>query len=78
MTQLGITYYLYGDGRISRLMNHVGLAAAYQHDLLTNANLVGAVLHVHKLDVGVFCPRGGCADPVFATSVNAQLFRRLF
>lgn len=78
ITQIGLTYYLYGDGRLSRLLDHVGVAAAYQRDAITSTNLVGAVLHVHRLDVGFFCPRAKCAHPVFATSVNAQVIRRIF
>jgi hypothetical protein len=78
ITQIGLTYYLYGDGRVSRLLDHVGLAAAYQRDAMTSTNLFGAVLHVHRLDVGFFCPRAKCADPVLATSVNAQIIRRIF
>jgi hypothetical protein len=77
--QLGLTYYLFGTDRVSRVLHHVGIAGAVQQNLLTGQTLVGAVLHVNRFDVGVLCAHGErCRRPVFALSANAQVFQGVF
>lgn len=66
--QLGASYYLFGKG--SGLINHIGLAAAYQRDLSVGGDLWGGVLHVRDYDFGVLCPKGNCRDYVIVASKN--------
>jgi hypothetical protein len=77
VSQLGLSYYLFGKGTVAKLLNHVGVAGAYQHDLTLGTDLYGAVLHVNRVDFGYFCERK-CVKPVWATSLNVQLIRRVF
>ena len=77
VSQLGLTYYLFGKNAFASLLNHIGLAAAYQHELNSGADLYGGVLHVNRIDVAFFCERV-CVKPVWATSFNVQLIRRIF
>jgi hypothetical protein len=77
VSQLGLTYYFFGENAFARLANHIGLAGAYQHELHSGADLYGGVLHVSRIDLAFFCERV-CVKPVWATSVNVQLIRRIF
>ena len=78
VTQLGMSYYFFANNTVARLVNHLGVAAAYQHDMLTHADLWGAVVHLRTIDLAAFCPTKGACRPVIATSVNVQLVRRFF
>jgi len=76
VSQVGLTYYFFAHNRLKSLVNHLGVAGAYQHELGAGVDLYGVVLHLNRLDFGFFCQRK-CVTPVWATSINVQLIRRI-
>jgi len=68
--QVGTSYYFFGDNGFMKWLNHVGVAAAYQHDLVNREDLYGGVLHVQQYDIGFLCPRRTCKDWTIVASKN--------
>lgn len=75
--QAGLSYYLFGDSKLSGLINHIGIAGAYQRDLITKRNLWGAVLHLRTYDAGILYDLKS-KDYVVSGSVNFQIFKNIF
>ncbi len=78
VAQLGLTYYLYGDSWLAGKLHHIGLAAAYQRDLVNGVNLAGGVIQVAGWDAGAFCDIEACDEPVFMLSRSISAFTDLW
>jgi hypothetical protein len=72
--EAGLTYYFFGKGGLGKL-HHVGLAAAYQRDLVRNLSLGGPSLHTRWLQLAVFCETFRCVHPVIAASKNVRIVK---
>ena len=75
--QAGFSFYLYGNTKFQNWVNHIGIAAAYERDLITDSNYFGGMLHIRNFDIGLLY------DPdtnqqILAASFNVQLIKGLF
>jgi hypothetical protein len=70
--ELGFSYYFFGTNALAKL-HHVGVALAYQRDLIRDKRLKGGMLHTKWLQVAAFCESWPCSKPVIAASKNIQL-----
>jgi hypothetical protein len=70
--EVGMTWYIFG-GLLAPL-NHIGVAAAYEHDLVLGTNIGGFALHLGRFEIVGMCDAlRGCANHVLALSKNVQL-----
>lgn len=75
--QAGLSFYLYGDTKFQKWVNHIGIAAAYERDLITNSNYFGGMLHIKTFDIGLlYDPE--TKEKILAASFNVQLIKGVF
>lgn len=75
--QIGFSLYLYGDSKFEKWANHIGLAAAYEYDLVTKTPYFGGMFHIRNFDIGLlYDPEN--KQQILATSFNVQLIKGVF
>lgn len=76
--QGGLSYYLFGEGKAQRWINHLGGAVAYQPAWSGGSGWWGFMGHVRNVDIGLLCSSLRCRSSQILTSVNVQVVRNLF